>query len=96
MSFIKRMKEDELEGELIKKQVEEELEREKQKELDRRKKAANQREEYTKANEELLKIQAQIAIKEKEEDKRIEEYAQKREALEHLKRSKEADRFAKK
>jgi len=29
MGFIKRLKEDELEGELIKKQVEEELEREK-------------------------------------------------------------------
>ena len=35
------IKEDELEGELIKKQVEEELEREKQKELDRRKAAAD-------------------------------------------------------
>ena len=41
MSFIKRIKEDELEGELIKKQVEEELEIEKQKELERRKKASN-------------------------------------------------------
>ena len=75
MSFIKRIKEDELEGELIKKQVEEELEREKQKELDRRKKATQMRDDFKKANEELLKIQAQIAIKEKEEDKRIEEYA---------------------
>ena len=35
-------------------------------------------------------------MKEKEEDKRIEEYAQKREALEHLKRQKEAERFSKK
>lgn len=96
MAYIKRIKEDELEGELIKKQVEEELEREKEKELARRKAAANQRDQYQRANEELLKIQAQIAIKEKEEDKRIEEYAQKREALEHLKRTKEAERFAKK
>lgn len=75
MSFIKRMKEDELEGELIKKQVDEELEREKEKELFRRKKAQDQRDQYKKANEELLKIQANIAIKEKEEDRRIEEYA---------------------
>ena len=58
MAFIKRIKEDELEGELIKKQVEEELEREKEKELARRQKAAAQRDQYTKANEELLKIQA--------------------------------------
>lgn len=96
MNFIKRIKEDELEGELIKKQVEEELEREKQKEMERRKAAAKQRDQYKKENEDLLKIQAQIAIKEKEEDKRIEEYAQKREALEHLKRTKEAERFSKK
>ena len=41
MAFIKRIKEDELEGELIKKQVEEELEREREKELARRKKAAD-------------------------------------------------------
>jgi hypothetical protein len=58
MSFIKRIKEDELEGELIKKQVEEELEREKQKEMERRKAAANQRDQYKRANEDLLKIQA--------------------------------------
>lgn len=46
MAFIKRIKEDELEGELIKKQVEEELEREKEKELARRKAAAAQRNQY--------------------------------------------------
>lgn len=96
MAFIKRIKEDELEGELIKKQVEEELEREREKELARRKAAAAQRDQYKKANEDLLKIQANIAIKEKEEDRRIEEYAQKKEALEHLKKEKEADRFANK
>lgn len=37
-----------------------------------------------------------MAIKEKEEDRRIEEYAQKKEALEHLKKEKEAERFANK
>jgi len=51
MSFIKRMKEDELEGELIKKQVEEDLGREKLKELERRKKASNRNEEFKVANE---------------------------------------------
>jgi len=34
-----------------------------------------------------------MAIKEKEEDMRIEEYGKKKEALEHLKREKEAQRF---
>lgn len=51
MSFIKRMKEDELEGELIKKQVEEDLGREKLKELERRKKASNRNDEFKVANE---------------------------------------------
>ena len=51
MSFIKRLKEDELEGELIKKQVEEELTREKLKELERRKKAGKQKEDFKSANE---------------------------------------------
>jgi len=51
MSFIKRMKEDELEGELIKKQVEEDLGREKLKELERRRKASNRKDEFKVANE---------------------------------------------
>lgn len=96
MDFIKRMKEDELEGELIKKQVEEELEREKQKELERRKRAAKQREDFKKANEALLMIQAEMALKEKEEEMRIQEYGKKKDALEHLKREKETSRFTKK
>jgi hypothetical protein len=59
-------------------------------------KAAQTREGFKKANEELLALQAEIAVKEKEEERRIEEYAKKREALEHLKRTKEAERFKQK
>jgi hypothetical protein len=73
--------------------VEDELQREKLKELERRKKAQETRESFKKANEELLKIQADIAIKEKEEEKRIQEYGLKKDALEHLKRTKEEERF---
>jgi len=51
------MKEEQLEGQLIKKQVEEELEREKLRDLERMKRAAKTREEFKAANEELLKIQ---------------------------------------
>ena len=58
LDYIKKLKEDELEGQLIKKQVEEELEREKQKDIKRQMKVAATRAEFTKANEELLKIQA--------------------------------------
>jgi len=37
-----------------------------------------------------------MAIKEREEDMRIEEYGKKKDALEHLKREKEAQRFKRK
>lgn len=93
MTFIKRLQDDEAEGQKIKQGVEEELEREKMKELEKRKKAATQREEFKKANEELLKLQAQIALKEKEEERRIDEYAKKREAMEYLRKTKEDERF---
>jgi hypothetical protein len=56
LTFIKRLKEEQLEGELIKKQVEEELEREKLRDIERMKRAATTRAEFQKANEELLKI----------------------------------------
>lgn len=92
-NYIKKMKEEQLEGELIKKQVEEELEREKLRDVERKKRAAKTREEFKKANEELLALQAEMAIKEKEEEKRILEHAKKREALEHLKRTKQEERF---
>ena len=45
-NYIKKMKEEQLEGELIKKQVEEELEREKLRDIERRKRAAANREEF--------------------------------------------------
>lgn len=73
--------------------MEEELEREKLRDIERKKRAAQTRQEFQKANDELLKIQQQIAIKEQEEEKRQEEYARKRDALEHLKKTKEAERF---
>jgi len=56
LNYVKRMKEEQLEGELIKKQVEEELEKEKEKEMERIRRVQQTREEFKKANEELLKI----------------------------------------
>ena len=54
LNYIKKLKEEQLEGELIKKQVEEELEREKLRDMERLKRAAKTREEFKHANEELL------------------------------------------
>lgn len=96
LNYIKKMKEEQLEGQLIKKQVEEELEREKLRDLERLKRAAKTREEFKRANEELLKIQQEIAVKEQEEERKIEEYARKKDAIEHLKKTKESERFKQK
>ena len=61
--------------------------------MERKKRAANTREEFKIANEELLQVQAEIALKEREEERRILEYAKKRDALDHLKKTKEEERF---
>jgi hypothetical protein len=58
LSYIKKMKEEQLEGELIKRQVEEELEREKQRDIQRQENVMKTRSEFKAANEELLKLQA--------------------------------------
>lgn len=93
INFIKKLKEEELEGKLIKKQVEDALEEEKKKEEQKKQRANYMKEELKNSNEELLRIQAEIALKEKEEERRIEEFAKKKEALDHLKKTKEEERF---
>ena len=50
LNYIKQLKEEMLEGELIKRQVEEDLEREKQKELARQKRVAEMRADLNEAN----------------------------------------------
>lgn len=50
LSYIKKLKEDMLEGELIKRQAEEDLEREKQRELARQKRAQEMKQELIEAN----------------------------------------------
>ena len=69
------------------------MERTRVKELEKKKKIARTRVEFQKANDELIKLQQQIAIKEQEEDKKIKEYNKKRDALEHLKKTKVHERF---
>lgn len=56
LNYIKGLKEEELEGLLIKRQVEDEMEKEKQKELRRLERVQQTREEFKKANEDLLRM----------------------------------------
>lgn len=54
MKCIKRMQDELLEGELIRRQVEEELERERQKEMERKHKQVEQAANFKKANQQLI------------------------------------------
>ena len=54
MNCIKRFQEEQLEGELIRRQAEQELERERQKANERRLRMVDQRDSLRKANDELV------------------------------------------
>ena len=56
LSFIKQLKEEMLEGELVKRQTEEDLEREKHRELQRQQQVAQMRADLAEANKQLMQI----------------------------------------
>lgn len=85
-----------LEGEIIKRKAKEDLELEKQKEVERRIKQGKTREDFRKGNEELKEITLEQKKKEAEQLKRISEYALKKDRMEQLKKDKEAQKFEEK
>ena len=93
LNFIKSLKEEMLEGELIKRQVEEDLEREKQREIMRQQKVAQMRADLAEANDQLMRMKEAERLKEIEEEKKIEQFAEKREKLENMKKEREDQRF---
>jgi len=78
ISYIKTLKEEMLEGELIKRQVEEDLEREKVRELQRQKKAAAIKADIMKANADQIRTAELARKKELEEEARIEEFTRQK------------------
>ena len=88
-SYIRKIKEEMLEGELVKRRAREDLEAERLKELERRKRQAKTREELIKANEELKVYNASIKKRDQEEDAKQAEYALKKERLDQLKKDRE-------
>ncbi len=63
-AHIRRMKEEMLEGELVKRKAKEEIERERLKELERKKRQAKSREEFKQANEDLKRYNEGLRQKE--------------------------------
>ena len=92
LSYIKQIKEELLEGELIKRQVEEDLEREKQKEVARQKKSAQIRADLGEANKNQLKQKQAILLQEDEEEKKIHQFAKARDARDEMKKESEDER----
>lgn len=93
LNYIKQIKEELLEGELIKRQVEEDLEREKQKEIGRQKKGAQIRADLAEANKNVLKQKQATLLEEVDTNKRIEEFARHRDARDEMKKEREDERF---
>lgn len=79
MKCIKRIQEEMLEGELIKKQVEDEIMNERQKEEARRKRQEDMREELKKANTKILESKEEEKRRELEEEERVKLHAKKME-----------------
>lgn len=89
MSYIKKLQEEMLEGELLKKQVEEDLEKERQKELNRILRNKELQEEQKRANQRLQEIADENRQKEIEEEKKVEDFALKKDRRDKLRRDKE-------
>jgi hypothetical protein len=81
MSVIKRIQNEQLEGELIKRQVEQELGKEREKERQRALALEEQKEGFKKSNWELKCIQEEEKLKELQHEKKIEQFAQKKLAM---------------
>ena len=93
LNYIKQLKEEMLEGELIKRQVEEDIEREKQREIARQMKVSQMRSDFSDANKELLKMKEAERLKDIEDDKMVAIHAAKKEGLDTMKKEREGERF---
>lgn len=96
---IKRIKEYQdrvIEGEVIKKRAREEVEEQKQKEIEKLKKIERMNKEFVEDNIKLEKIREQNRVKEALELKKIEEFAIKKEEMDNLRKRKEEEKFQEK
>ena len=96
---IKRIKEFQngvIEGEIIKKRAREEVEEQKQKEIERQKKMEQMNKELVEANIELEKLKEQKRAKELLEEKKIEDFAIKKQEMMDMRKRIENEKFQEK
>jgi len=96
LKYIQNLKAEMLEGELIKRQAQEDLEREKARELARQKRAMEMKQELIEANKQQMRMQEEARAKELEEEERIEAFAKKKAARDLMKQEREHARFTEK
>ena len=82
MNTVKKVKDEMLEGELIKRKAKQDLMEEQRKQQELRQQQARQREQFKQANEELKAYNEELKRKEAAELLRIEDYAVKKERME--------------
>jgi hypothetical protein len=89
--YVQQLQDEYLEGELIKKQTEENMEIERQKEIDRQIKDRQIMEAQFRANKELKEILIEQRKKEEKEDKEIAKFAKNKDRLDILRKEKIAE-----
>jgi len=90
---IRRMQERKIEGEIVKLKAQEEIVKQKEEEKARRERALAAQEETRKANDLLQDIKDQERQKELEHDRKIEEFAKKKEEITEMRRMREELKF---
>jgi hypothetical protein len=85
-----------IEGEIIKARAKAAIEEDKQKEQERRNKAVEQQNQFIISNIELQKLKEINRLKELEEEKKINEFAVKKQQLQDMRKKKEEEKFKEK
>lgn len=94
--IVKRMQEDYIEGQLMKKKAKEDIEAEKKAEMLRRQKAIEAQNETKKANEYLQELKRQELLRIAEEERKTMEYAAKKETIMATRKDREERKFKEK
>lgn len=89
----RQIQESMVEGELIKRQVREDLDKEYQKELERKQKAVEAQKEFVEINEKVKKEKELKRQKDLEEEQKIAKYAEEKERMSALMKQREEERF---
>lgn len=90
---IKEFQDNVIEGEIIKKRARDEVEEQRQKEIEKKKHIEQMNKEFLEANIELEKLKEQKRVKDQLEEKKIEEFSIKKQEMVEMRKRKEEEKF---